>query len=214
MYSIKEIKDYGKLATKGDREAQRLLFSINNEVAREVNKRLIGLEKTGYDYGIGWATAVNYTQVMYESNRFAYSKNMDDDYYQMSQQTQIGIKFLGSESSTVEGQKAIAERRIRKFREKGILDETVSDRRAKNFLKFLGNEEVSETIESYGRSETVIEMLWDAYQLKDNSKKKMLKALGEYLTVDEKTGRHLKDFKQTMEELKIDISKYSADKKR
>ena len=214
MYSIKEIKDYGKLATKGDREAQRLLFSINNEVAREVNKRLIGLEKTGYDYGIGWATAVNYTQVMYESNRFAYSKNMDDDYYQMSQQTQIGIKFLGSESSTVEGQKAIAERRIRKFREKGILDETVSDRRAKNFLKFLGNEEVSETIESYGRSESVIEMLWDAYQLKDNTKKKMLKALGEYLTVDEKTGRHLKDFKQTMEELKIDISKYSADKKR
>ena len=214
MYSIKEIKDYGKLATKGDREAQQLLFSINNEVAREVNKRLIGLEKTGYDYGIGWATAVNYTQVMYESNRFAYSKNMDDDYYQMSQQTQIGIKFLGSESSTVEGQKAIAERRIRKFREKGILDETVSDRRAKNFLKFLGNEEVSETIESYGRSETVIEMLWDAYQLKDNTKKKMLKALEEYLTVDEKTGRHLKDFKQTMEELKIDISKYSADKKR
>ena len=214
MYSIKEIKDYGKLATKGDREAQQLLFSINNEVAREVNKRLIGLEKTGYDYGIGWATAVNYTQVMYESNRFAYSKNMDDDYYQMSQQTQIGIKFLGSESSTVEGQKAIAERRIRKFREKGILDETVSDRRAKNFLKFLGNEEVSETIESYGRSETVIEMLWDAYQLKDNTKKKMLKALGEYLTVDEKTGRHLKDFKQTMEELQIDISKYSADKKR
>ena len=214
MYSIKEIKDYGKLATKGDREAQRLLFSINNEVAREVNKRLIGLEKTGYDYGIGWATAVNYTQVMYESNRFAYSKNMDDDYYQMSQQTQIGIKFLGSESSTVEGQKAIAERRIRKFREKGILDETVSDRRAKNFLKFLGNEEVSETIESYGHSETVIEMFWDAYQLKDNTKKKMLKALEEYLTVDEKTGRHLKDFKQTMEELKIDISKYSADKKR
>lgn len=214
MYSIKEIKDYGKLATKGDREAQQLLFSINNEVAREVNKRLIGLEKTGYDYGIGWATAVNYTQVMYESNRFAYSKNMDDDYYQMSQQTQIGIKFLGSESSTVEGQKAIAERRIRKFREKGILDETVSDRRAKNFLKFLGNEEVSETIESYGRSETVIEMLWDAYQLKDNTKKKMLKALEEYLTVDEKTGRHLKDFKQTMEELQIDISKYSADKKR
>lgn len=214
MYSIKEIKDYGKLATKGDREAQQLLFSINNEIAREVNKRLIGLEKTGYDYGIGWATAVNYTQVMYESNRFAYSKNMDDDYYQMSQQTQIGIKFLGSESSTVEGQKAIAERRIRKFREKGILDETVSDRRAKNFLKFLGNEEVSETIESYGRSETVIEMLWDAYQLKDNTKKKMLKALGEYLTVDEKTGRHLKDFKQTMEELQIDISKYSADKKR
>ncbi len=214
MYSIKEIKDYGKLATKGDREAQRLLFSINNEVAREVNKRLIGLEQTGYDYGIGWATAVNYTQVMYESNRFAYSKNMDDDYYQMSQQTQIGIKFLGSESSTVEGQKAIAERRIRKFREKGILDETVSDRRAKNFLKFLGNEEVSETIESYGNSETAIEMLWDAYQLKDNTKKKMLKALGEYLTVDEKTGRHLKDFKQTMEELQIDISKYSADKKR
>lgn len=214
MYSIKEIKDYGKLATKGDREAQQLLFSINNEVAREVNKRLIGLEKTGYDYGIGWATAVNYTQVMYESNRFAYSKNMDDDYYQMSQQTQIGIKFLGSESSTVEGQKAIAERRIRKFREKGILDETVSDRRAKNFLKFLGNEEVSETIESYGNSESVIEMFWDAYQLKDNTKKKMLKALREYLTVDEKTGRHLKDFKQTMEELQIDISKYSADKKR
>ena len=214
MYSIKEIKDYGKFATNVDREAQQLLFYYTNEIAKEVNKRLIGLEKEKYDYGQGWATAVNYTQVMYESNRFAYSKNMDDDYYQMSQQTQIGIKFLGSESSTVEGQKAIAERRIRKFREKGILDETVSDRRAKNFLKFLGNEEVSETIESYGRSESVIEMLWDAYQLKDNTKKKMLKALGEYLTVDEKTGRHLKDFKQTMEELKIDISKYSADKKR
>ena len=118
MYSIKQIKDLQRNAVKGDREAQGLLFSYTNEIAKEVNKRLIGLEKEKYDYGQGWATAVNYTQVMYESNRFEYARNMDKDWYQMGQQSQIGIKFLGYESSSVEGQRAIEERRFRKFKER------------------------------------------------------------------------------------------------
>lgn len=45
MYSIKQIKDLQRNAVKGDREAQGLLFSYTNEIAKEVNKRLIGLEK-------------------------------------------------------------------------------------------------------------------------------------------------------------------------
>lgn len=206
MYSIKQIKDLQRNAVKGDREAQGLLFSYTNEIAKEVNKRLIGLEKEKYDYGQGWATAVNYTQVMYESNRFEYARNMDKDWYQMGQQSQIGIKFLGYESSSVEGQRAIEERRIRKFKEKGIFDETVTRRKARNFLRFLGNEESEQVIESYGNSSTVIEMIWDAYQKKDNSRAKMLKAFDEF-------NAGLYDFDETMRRLKIDITQYPRKKR-
>lgn len=206
MYSIKQIKDLQRNAVKGDREAQGLLFSYTNEIAKEVNKRLIGLEKEKYDYGQGWATAVNYTQVMYESNRFEYARNMDKDWYQMGQQSQIGIKFLGYESSSVEGQRAIEERRFRKFKEKGIFDETVTRRKARNFLRFLGNEESEQVIESYGNSSTVIEMLWDAYQKKDNSRAKMVKAFDEF-------NAGLYDFDETMRRLKIDITQYPRKKR-
>lgn len=206
MYSIKQIKDLQRNAVKGDREAQGLLFSYTNEIAKEVNKRLIGLEKKKYDYGQGWATAVNYTQVMYESNRFEYARNMDKDWYQMGQQSQIGIKFLGYESSSVEGQRAIEERRFQKFKEKGIFDETVTRRKARNFLRFLGNEESEQVIESYGNSSTVIEMLWDAYQKKDNSRAKMLKAFDEF-------NAGLYDFDETMRRLKIDITEYPRKKR-
>lgn len=206
MYSIKQIKDLQRNAVKGDREAQGLLFSYTNEIAKEVNKRLIGLEKEKYDYGQGWATAVNYTQVMYESNRFEYARNMDKDWYQMGQQSQIGIKFLGYESSSVEGQRSIEERRFRKFKEKGIFDETVTRRKARNFLRFLGNEESEQVIESYGNSSTVIEMIWDAYQKKDNSRAKMLKAFDEF-------NAGLYDFDETMRRLKIDITQYPRKKR-
>lgn len=80
---------------------------------------------------------------MYESNRFEYARNMDKDWYQMGQQSQIGIKFLGYESSSVEGQRAIEERRFRKFKEKGIFDETVTRRKARNFLRFWATKKVN-----------------------------------------------------------------------
>lgn len=206
MYSIKEIKGLQRSAVKGDREAQRLLYSFTNEIAKEVNKRLIGLEKSQYDYGQGWATAVNYTQVMYESNRFAYAKNMNNDWYEMGLQSQIGVKFLGYESSTIEGQKAIEERRFRKFKEKGIFDETVTKRKCKNFLRFLGNEETEQVIEAYGNSSTVIEMLWDAYQKKENTRAKMIKAFDEF-------NAGVYDFDETMRRLKIDITEYPRQKR-
>ena len=95
---------------------------------------------------------------------------------------------------------------FRKFKEKGIFDETVTRRKARNFLRFLGNEESEQVIESYGNSSTVIEMLWDAYQKKDNSRAKMLKAFDEF-------NAGLYDFDETMRRLKIDITQYPRKKR-
>ena len=49
-------------------------------------------------------------------------------------------------------------------------------------------------------------MLWDAYQKKDNSRAKMLKAFDEF-------NAGLYDFDETMRRLKIDITQYPRKKR-
>lgn len=202
----RQIKDVKKLeihALRGEPEAQASLAALNDKVAREVNKRLRQLERRGYDYG-GYNTPIHFTNTMYDSNRFAYSKQMDEDYMLMSTQTQIGLKFLNYESSTVEGQRAIEERRRQTFIEMEIIDEDYSQRKFRNFLKFLGNEESSAFVDSWSDSEKMLEMLFAAYNKHRMSKTQMLAKFREYLD----PSRQDVDLRATMKAMGVDIDDF------
>lgn len=198
--TIKELRKLQLKASKGNKGAQRALISATDTLTAQVNKNLRQLEKYGYDYG-AYNDITNFTQIEYETNRLRKSKDLEYDWYAMSLQSQLAIKFLSNESSTLAGQREIQARRIATFKDIGVLPENITIRKARNFLKFLGNEESQQIIEAYGNSETVLEMMYDAYKKPDNSKNKMLSAFNEFLNGE-------KDFDEMMRGLKIKIEDY------
>lgn len=200
---IKNVKKLKIHALRGEAEYQASLAAMNDKVAREVNKRLRDLERRGYAYG-GYNTPIHFTQTMYDTNRFMKSKQMDMDYDLMATQTEIGLKFLEMESSTVEGQKNIEARRRQSFVDMGIIDDDYSQRKFRNFLKFLGNEESSAFVESWSDSEKMIEILFDAYNKRRMSKSAMLARFREYL---DPTRRDV-DLEKVMKDMGLDIRDY------
>ena len=198
--TIKELRKLQLKASKGNKGAQRALISATDTLTAQVNKNLRQLEKYGYDYG-AYNDITNFTQIEYETNRLKKSKDLEYDWYAMSLQSQLAIKFLSNESSTLAGQREIEARRIATFKDIGVLPENITKRKAKNFLKFLGNEESQQIIEAYGNSETVLEMMYDAYVKPINSRSKMLSAFNEFLSGE-------KDFDEMMRGLKIKIENY------
>lgn len=202
----RQIKDVKKLkihALRGEASAQASLAALNDKVAREVNKRLRELERRGYAYG-GYNTPIHFTQTMYDTNRFMKSKAMEMDYDLMATQTEIGLKFLSYESSTVQGQRDIEARRRETFIEMGIIDEDYSMRKFRGFLKFLGNEESSAFVESWSDSEKMVEMLFEAYNKRRMSKNAMLARFREYLDPERKDV----DLRRVMKDMGVDINDY------
>lgn len=206
----RQIKDVKKLqihALRGEAEAQASLAALNDKVAKEVNRRLRELERRGYAYG-GYNTPIHFTNTMYDSNRFKLSKNMEEDYMLMSTQTQIGLKFLNFESSTVAGQKDIEARRRQTFIEMEIIDEDYSERKFRGFLKFLGNEEASGFVESWADSEKMLDMLFTAYNKRRMSKQAMLARFREYLDPT----RPDVDLRKVMKSMGVNIDDYRQTK--
>lgn len=202
MANLKRVKKLQVRATRGDAKAASLLSNLNDEVAIEVNKRLRALERRNYDFG-AYNAPVHFTQTMYDTNRFQKSKSMDNDYELMSTQTQIGLKFLDAESSTVQGQRDIEDRRYQTFIDMGIVEEGYSKRKFKGFLRFIGNEESNAVIESWSTSEKMVEMLFDAYNKRRVSKATMLMRFREYLAGE-------KDLKETMKSMGVNIDDYRS----
>lgn len=72
----------------------------------------------------------------------------------------------------------------------------------KEFLKFLGNEEISAAVDEYGDSEIIVEMLYDAYKKGgSNALKVMRGALTEFL------GRRI-TFDDAMQRVGIKVEDY------
>lgn len=202
---IKEIRRLQLRAVRGDRASQEALIALNDEIARDVNKRLRELERRGYDYG-AYNAPVHFTQTVYDTNRFKKSGQMDGDYYLMRTQSEIGVKFLNMQTSSVFGQKEVEEKRFTSFVDMGIVDPNYSRRKFKNFLKFLSNEESRQVVDSWGTSSTMVEVLFDAYNRKENTKKRMTAVFREYLNPEDSTnlsdlfdklGLDMRDYRKT-----------------
>lgn len=189
-------------AKRGEAKAIAELSRVSDEITTEVNSRLRALERRRYDYG-GYNTPTNFTQTMFGTNRFAEAKDFGDDYSLMSTQAQLGVKFLSMQSSTVKGQQAIETKRFDAFIEMGLIDEDFSKRKFRNFLRFLGNEETRQVLESWSTSEVMLEAIYDAYNRKGNTKKKMLQLFQEFLDPTIKM-----DLPTMMRKLGVDITDY------
>lgn len=202
---MKDLRRLQRKAKEGDRASMDALISVTNAIAGNVNKRMRALEQSGYDYG-AYGIVEHFTDAQYGTNRFKTVNALKKDIDDMVLQSQIGLKFLKERGSEVAYMNEQEQQRISKFIEKGVFPENISIRQAKNFLRFLGKEESQEFKDAYGNSDTVVEMMFDAYVKKDNSRDKMSRAFSEYLAT---RGRDdTVTFAETMERLGIDIADY------
>lgn len=91
------------------------------------------------------------------------------------------VKFTTFKDNTADKMKEIERRRLETIRSWGFIPDDISDRKLKNFLRFLSDEETKEIIDLYGNSEEIIEVIFEAYTKKTNSKAKMKRAFSEFL---------------------------------
>ena len=154
------------------------------------------------DYGSSYNNIQFFLNTEYNSNRMQTPKTLGYDPYEMMLQNEQGLKFLKSKVSTVKGARAAEKFRITRLQEMEVIPENFGYRKNKEFLRFLGTEEVSAAIDQYGTSDIVVKMLWDAYQ-KDtsNSISILRKAFAEYLagritfdTAMERSGIKVEDY--------------------
>lgn len=169
-------------AARGDSESLRSLLTFTKEVKKEVNQRLLKLEKANMDYGSSYNNLMFFLNTEFNSNRMQTPKQLKYDAYDMMLQNEQGLKFLRSNVSTVAGARAAEKYRISRLQEMEVLPSDFNYRKSKDFLRFLGSEEVSAAIDQYGTSDIVVNMLWDAYKKDESGSTRIMKtALAEYL---------------------------------
>lgn len=188
--STKQRRNLARKANRGDKAALSSLKQYTRDIKTEVNKRLKSLEKANLNYGKAYNNVMFFTQTQYDKNRLLSPTGLKNDPYDMQLQNEIGIKFLKSDLSTVRGSRDVEQKRLNSLKEKGALPNNISNKKAKEFLRFLGNEEISAAIDEYGDSEIVVEMMYDAYKNGGTSalsalKVSMTEFLSERITFDE-----------------------------
>lgn len=191
-----------KKAINGDREARSSLLSYTREIKKEVNSRLVKLERSKMNYGKAYNNLIYFTENEYDSHRFKSPSGLGMDFYDMELQNNIGIKFLNNKSSTVSGARSVEQHRIKALVDLEVLPSDMKRRDQKEFLKFLGNEEISATVDEYGDSEIIVEMLYDAYKKGGSNALKIMRgALTEFL------GRRI-TFDDAMQRVGIKVEDY------
>ena len=191
-------------AHRGDKGAQNALLSYTRSIKTEVNTRLRALEKSNLDYGKVYNQVQYFTQTQYGTNRFASPSALNKDWYDMALQNDIGYKFLNTMTSTREGARLAEKHRLDRLKELDIVPSNIGRRREKEFLRFLGNEEVSASIDEYGTSSEPVQMFYDVY---DRDGTEGLKALSYSLT-EHMAGRI--SFDEAMERVGIKVEDYRS----
>ena len=209
--SKRERRKLFKNAQKGNVDAERRFREVTKSIASEVNKRLRALEKSALDYGGVYNNVIFFTQTEYNTNRFKMPNQLGEDFDDMFIQNEQGFKFLRTNSSTIGGARNAERHRIQALQENGALPEDFSYRQSKEFLRFLGNEEVSATLDEYGRSNQIVAAYYDHYVKYGIDGLSAIKtALGEYLAFKNEDSRYTFDY--AMERVGIKIEDYISRK--
>lgn len=192
-------------AERGDRKALKEYARYTNLLKVETNKRLRALIKSRLDYGKFVNNVLYFTQTEYGRNRLLSANELEGDIYSMMVQNEIALKFLNSKQSTVAGAREVEEKRVEALTESGRLPEQFmqSKRRAREFLRWLGNEEVTASMDEYGRSDVVIEIAYDIYSKQGKTGLRTLsRALTEWLSDNRMT------FDEAMERIGVKVEDY------
>lgn len=169
-------------AVNGDLDAQRQVLRLTREIKSIGNERLRNLERGNVAYGTVYNRIMHFLNTQFDSNRFQSATALDYDMEELTLQLEHGIKFIGNTLSIAKNVRAQERHRIERLKELEVLPESFTYRRGKEFLTFLGNEEVTQTIDEYGTSEIIVEMIWGAYQKGGVKSLRILqRGLAEYL---------------------------------
>lgn len=161
--STKQRRKLARDAARGNKEAFASLSQYTRDIKKEANKRLAQLERANVAYGSTYNNLNFFLETQYDSNRLQSPAKLEYDPWAMSLQNEIAAKFLEKKSSTLEGMRSIERYRLEGLKDVGALPKNLSHRKGKEFLRFLGNEEISAAVDEYGASEVVVEMMYDAY---------------------------------------------------
>lgn len=126
-----------------------------------------------------------------------------DDWQTIARTLSHMVKYKSYKDSTPERMKEIEKRRLETIRSWDFIPDDISDRRLKNFLRFLSSEETKELIDLYGNSEEIIEVIYEAYTKRSNSKSKMKRAFAEFLNDYSNDPYHNVDINDTFAKLGI-----------
>lgn len=197
---------YSRAAT-GDKKALKEFFAYSNKMKAEANDRIRKLQRAKLDYGREYNAALYYTQTQLHRNRFNATWEMDYDIDDLYIQNEIIAKFIETEVTTVAGKQAQEEARVKNLIDNSRLPTEFSllpTNKAKEFLRWLGNEEVTTAIDEFGSSNIVTEIAYDVYEKSGvPGLNVMSKVLTEWL--DNKT---TETFDEAMERMGVNLADY------
>lgn len=177
-----------KKAMSGDVEAKQRFFKYSESIRRTANERLKGLEKAGLDYGPAYNHFMAYLQSEYKTNRIPTFKQLGSNIEEQMWANNYAVKFLRSPESTVKGREMANQYRIEKLTDYGILPKTDNNstgnnwREYKDFLKFLGNEEIHSAVWEYGESDVErVDIFWNYWSEHETDRDDAVRMLKESL---------------------------------
>lgn len=160
-------KDYGRWDVFKKAYTETELKTRRAKLAKVANARLLGLERSkSYISGKKISDAYNF-DIIYNylettnRRRFSESKNYNPGgLYGLKREIVALESFLISDISTVGGYRAMEERRVQKFVERGVPEEIARDYR---FYEFLNSETAEHLDEHAISSENMLEIIDEAF---------------------------------------------------
>lgn len=188
-----------------DTESRSLFNKMYTSIRMETNKRLRDLERTHYDYGKAYDYFVRYLQIEQDTNKVPYLSNIKYNIDDMMTIMNESRKFLKSKRSKWEFRDAETTRRIAHFDSHPEYSEMWKDwsrKKKREFLKWLGTEQASFSMDEYGTSDSTIVIFAEAF---NESKKTTngMKILNQAL--DEFNGGQI-TFNDAMKEVGVNIA--------
>lgn len=199
-----QIRLAGIRARKGGVEEQNFLVNAFLDYRDSVNKDIRGLRREDYTYSRGYKFINQFIMNEFEDTSVIPTLNeFNEDWESIARTVAHMVKFKESKEHSVEQMEDIERRRMDTLRSKGFIPDDFSDRRLKNFMRFLGREESREIIDLFGNSDTMIDFIFEAYNKRSNSRSKMAKAFAEFLDEYEKDPYHNVDINNMFKKLGI-----------
>ena len=149
-----------------DKEVAKNYRYITNKIKAQVNKTIRELKKNKLAYGPEVRAVENYSKSQ-GKKILQYTKYFKNNIYEMEGQNEVAIKFLHSGKRSLTSAKIQQHYRLERLKELNAISQDFapqSRQSDEDFLRFLGDEVVSATLEGFANSEVIVEMWFDAYQ--------------------------------------------------
>lgn len=174
-------ENYAYMA-ESNKQIRQEFLKMSRSLQYAANYRLKLLEKHELDYGATYNNAVYYTQTMLNRNRFG-SLTAVGSFDELLVQNDIAYKFLTSAKSDWRIAEESERYRINTLIEHEVLPQDFSIPNTKDFLKFISNEEATATIDEYGTSDLIVDIIYGEYNKKGRDGLRVVQiALNEYLS--------------------------------